>query len=119
LKDAAVFGVKESLIADFKIVDNPELATERGMPNPFKEVTLDVVMSKMTKKIKIRKPCIICVAITVSLPTKENNPAVPITIVGQIESTQESFEAGASIVHCHVRDDEGKPTSDPDHFVRL
>ena len=25
-------------------------------------------------------PCIICVAITGSLPTKDNNPAVPITI---------------------------------------
>jgi uncharacterized protein (DUF849 family) len=65
------------------------------------------------------KPCIICVAITGSLPTKENNPAVPITIAEQIESTHESFEAGASIAHCHVRDDEGKPTSDPERFARL
>ncbi len=64
-------------------------------------------------------PCIICVAITGSLPTKENNPAVPITIVEQIESTHESFEAGATIAHCHVRDDEGKPTSDPERFARL
>lgn len=65
------------------------------------------------------KPCIICVAITGSLPTKENNPAVPISIAEQIESTQEAFEAGASIAHCHVRDDEGKPTSDPARFARL
>ena len=64
-------------------------------------------------------PCIICVAITGSLPTKENNPAVPITIDEQIESTQEAFEAGATIAHCHVRDDEGKPTSDPERFARL
>lgn len=64
-------------------------------------------------------PCIICVAITGSLPTKENNPAVPITISEQIESTQEAFEAGASIAHCHVRDDDGKPTSDRDRFARL
>ncbi len=64
-------------------------------------------------------PCIICVAITGSLPTKANNPAVPITIAEQIESTQAAFEAGASIAHCHVRDDEGKPTSDPDRFARL
>ncbi len=64
-------------------------------------------------------PCIICVAITGSLPTKENNPAVPITIAEQIESTHEAFEAGASIAHCHVRDDQGKPTSDPDRFARL
>ena len=63
--------------------------------------------------------CIICVAITGSLPTKENNLAVPITLHEQIESTQEAFEAGASIAHCHVRDDEGKPTSDPERFARL
>ena len=64
-------------------------------------------------------PCIICVAITGSLPTKDNNPAVPITIAEQVESTHEAFEAGASIVHAHVRDGEGKPTSDPDRFARL
>ncbi len=64
-------------------------------------------------------PCIICVAITGSLPTKENNPAVPITIAEQVESTQEAFEAGATIAHCHVRDDEGRPTSDPERFARL
>ncbi|WP_199087727.1 3-keto-5-aminohexanoate cleavage protein [Bosea sp. ASV33] len=65
------------------------------------------------------QPCIICVAITGSLPTKANNPAVPITISEQIESTQEAFEAGATIAHCHVRDDEGKPTSDPERYGRL
>jgi uncharacterized protein (DUF849 family) len=65
------------------------------------------------------KPCIICVAITGSLPTKANNPAVPISIAEQVESTQEAFEAGATIVHAHVRDDEGRPTSDPDRFARL
>jgi 3-keto-5-aminohexanoate cleavage enzyme len=65
------------------------------------------------------KPCMICVAITGSLPTKENNPAVPITIAEQIESTHEAFEAGASIIHAHVRDDEGRPTSDPERFGRL
>jgi len=64
-------------------------------------------------------PCIICVAITGSVPGKKDNPAVPITIAEQVESTHESFEAGASIAHCHVRDDEGKPTSDPDRFARL
>lgn len=64
-------------------------------------------------------PCILCVAITGSLPTKKNNPAVPITIAEQIESTHEAFEAGATIAHCHVRDDDGKPTSDVDRFAAL
>lgn len=65
------------------------------------------------------KPCIICVAITGSLPTKANNPAVPISIAEQVESTQAAFEAGASIAHCHVRDDAGRPTSDPQRFAAL
>jgi len=64
-------------------------------------------------------PCIITVAITGSLPTKADNPAVPITINEQVESTQEAFEAGATLAHCHVRDDAGKPTSDPERFGRL
>jgi uncharacterized protein (DUF849 family) len=65
------------------------------------------------------KPCIICVAITGSLPTKANNPAVPITVSEQVESTQAAFEAGASIVHAHVRNDDGTPSSDPEKFARL
>jgi len=65
------------------------------------------------------EPCIVCVAITGSLPTKSDNPAVPISVAEQIESTQEAFEAGAAIVHCHVRDDEGRPTSDPGRFAQL
>lgn len=65
------------------------------------------------------KPCIICVAITGSLPTKANNPAVPISIPEQVESTHAAFEAGASIVHAHVRNEDGTPTSDPDKFARL
>nr|WP_319247168.1 3-keto-5-aminohexanoate cleavage protein [uncultured Celeribacter sp.] len=65
------------------------------------------------------KPCIICVAITGSLPTKADNPAVPITISEQVESTHAAYEAGASIAHCHVRDDDGKPTSDPERFQQL
>lgn len=65
------------------------------------------------------EPCIICVAITGSVPTKADNPAVPVTVAEQVESTQAAFEAGATIAHCHVRDDAGKPTSDPERFARL
>ena len=64
-------------------------------------------------------PCIICVAITGSVPRKEDNPAVPTTISEQIESTHEAFEAGASIVHAHVRMEDQTPTSDPERFARL
>lgn len=65
------------------------------------------------------KPCIICVAITGSVPQKSDNPAVPVTVPEQIESTQAAFEAGATIAHCHVRNDDGSPSSDPDRFGLL
>jgi len=42
--------------------------------------------------------------------------SVPITIPEQIESTQEAFEAGATIAHCHVRNPDGSATSDPEKF---
>ena len=65
------------------------------------------------------KPCIITVAITGSVPRKENNPAVPISIAEQVDSTQAAFEAGAALAHVHVRKDDQTPTSDPDRFARL
>src|SRR4051794_9560338 len=65
------------------------------------------------------RPCIITVAITGSVPRKEHNPAVPITIAEQIDSTQAAFEAGASIAHLHVRNDDQTPTSNPERFGRL
>ena len=64
-------------------------------------------------------PCVISVAITGSLPTKAQNPAVPITPSEQIESTHEAFEAGAALVHIHVRDDAGRPSSDPERFRQV
>jgi len=57
-------------------------------------------------------PVIITVAITGALPRKKDNPAVPVTPVEQIESTHEAFEAGASLVHIHVRNSDESPSSD-------
>lgn len=65
------------------------------------------------------KPCTICAAITGSLTRKSDNPAVPMSISEQVESTHEAFEAGASIVHAHVRNHDETPTSDPEKFSAL
>jgi uncharacterized protein (DUF849 family) len=64
-------------------------------------------------------PCIISVAITGSLPKKKDNPAVPISISEQIESTQAAYEAGATLVHLHVRNDDETPTSAPERFATV
>ena len=62
-------------------------------------------------------PCIISVAITGSLPRKKDNPAVPITVAEQVESTQAAYEAGATLVHLHVRNDDETPTSSAGRFA--
>ena len=64
-------------------------------------------------------PCIITVAITGALPTKADNPAVPVTPLEQIESTHEAYEAGASLVHIHVREEDQSPSSDPDKYAAV
>jgi uncharacterized protein (DUF849 family) len=65
------------------------------------------------------QPCIITVAITGSVPRKENNPAVPITVTEQVESTHAAYEAGAAMVHVHVRNDDQTTTSNPDKFAEF
>lgn len=65
------------------------------------------------------EPCVIAVAITGSVPRKKDNPAVPTTPAEQVESTHEAFEAGASLVHIHVRDPDESPSSDPALFAQV
>lgn len=64
-------------------------------------------------------PVVIACAITGSQPRKSTNPAVPITPAEQIESTHEAFEAGASLVHIHVRNPDETPSSDPALFAAV
>jgi 3-keto-5-aminohexanoate cleavage enzyme len=63
------------------------------------------------------RPVVIAVAITGSVPRKADNPALPVTPAEQIESTHEAFEAGASLVHIHVRNPDESSSSDPELFA--
>jgi 3-keto-5-aminohexanoate cleavage enzyme len=65
------------------------------------------------------QPAVIAVAITGSVPRKKDNPAVPITPAEQVESTHEAFEAGATLVHIHVRNDDESSGSDPARFAAV
>lgn len=65
------------------------------------------------------RPVVISVAITGSVPRKKDNPAVPVTVSEQIESTHEAYEAGASLVHLHVRNADESPSSDPALFASV
>lgn len=64
-------------------------------------------------------PVVIAVAITGSVPRKKDNPAVPTSPAEQIESTHAAFEAGATLVHIHVRNDDESPSSDPTRFAAV
>ena len=65
------------------------------------------------------RPVVIAVAITGSVPRKKDNPALPVTPAEQIESTHEAFEAGASLVHIHVRNPDESSSSDPKLFQQV
>jgi 3-oxoadipate:acetyl-CoA acetyltransferase len=65
------------------------------------------------------RPVVIAVAITGSVPRKKDNPALPVTPNEQVESTHEAYEAGASLVHIHVRNPDESSSSDPELFRQV
>lgn len=65
------------------------------------------------------KPVIITVAITGAVPKKADSPAVPVRPAEQIESTHAAYEAGASLVHIHVRNPDESSSSDPALFAEV
>ncbi|MGD8397723.1 MAG: 3-keto-5-aminohexanoate cleavage protein [Anaerolineae bacterium] len=65
-----------------------------------------------------QNPLIITVAPTGSVPTRAMNPHVPLTPEEIAAAAVRCREAGASLVHIHARDADGKPTLDPDVFER-
>ena len=62
---------------------------------------------------------IITVAPTGMIPTKKETPYVPITPAEIARDAYETYKLGASIVHVHARDAEGKPTYRKDIFEKI
>jgi len=65
------------------------------------------------------RPIVVAVAITGSVPRKKDNPALPVTPAEQVESTHEAYEAGATLVHIHVRNPDESISSDPELFRQV
>lgn len=61
-------------------------------------------------------PLIITCAITGAETQKASQPALPVTPREQAESAREAVEAGASVIHLHVREDDGSPTQRVERF---
>jgi uncharacterized protein (DUF849 family) len=64
-------------------------------------------------------PIVITAANTGSVPRKKDNPAVPTTPEEQIESAHQAYEAGAALLHLHVRNKDESPSSDPELFAQV
>lgn len=62
---------------------------------------------------------IITAAICGAEVLKEHNPAVPYTIEECVREAKSAYDAGASIIHLHVRFDDGTPTQDKNRFKQV
>lgn len=68
------------------------------------------------KGVVFLEKLIITAAISGAEVTKDHNPNVPYTVEEIGREAQSAYEAGASIIHLHVREDDGTPTQDKDRF---
>lgn len=59
---------------------------------------------------------IITAAICGAEVTKKQNPNVPYTIEEMVREAKSAYNAGAAIIHVHVRKDDGTPTQDRERF---
>ncbi|HPT71542.1 MAG TPA: 3-keto-5-aminohexanoate cleavage protein [Candidatus Cloacimonadota bacterium] len=63
------------------------------------------------------EPLIITAAITGAETTKKDQPNLPVTPREQAEEAKACFEAGARVIHLHVREDDGKPSQRLERFA--
>ena len=59
---------------------------------------------------------IITAAICGAEVTKAHNPAVPYTVEEMVREAKSAYDAGAAVIHVHVRTDDGTPTQDRERF---
>lgn len=63
--------------------------------------------------------CVVTCALTGVLANRKQCPAIPYTPVEIAEEARRAYEAGASVVHIHARNDDGSPTFSPEVFARI
>jgi 3-keto-5-aminohexanoate cleavage enzyme len=64
-------------------------------------------------------PVVLTCAITGADVFRENNPNIPYTTAEVAQSSIEAAAAGATIVHLHVREDDGTPSGRPELFKEV
>jgi 3-keto-5-aminohexanoate cleavage enzyme len=68
---------------------------------------------------EIADKLIITLAPTGMIPTKNETPYVPLTPEEIINDTYEAYQLGASVVHVHARDKQGRPTHEKEIFKEI
>ena len=63
--------------------------------------------------------CVITCALSGVLATRQQCPGIPYTPVEIAEEAKRAYDAGASVVHIHARNDDGSPTFDPATFAAI
>ncbi len=62
---------------------------------------------------------IITAAICGAEVTQEQNPAVPYTVKDMVREAKSAYDAGAAVIHVHVREDDGTPTQSKARFKEV
>lgn len=68
---------------------------------------------------EISEVVIINAALTGMVPTRADSPHVPLTVEEVAADAVAAYEAGATVVHLHPRDADGRPTAAPDLYRQL
>lgn len=63
--------------------------------------------------------CVVTCALTGVLANRKQSPGIPYTPVEIAEEARRAYEAGASVVHIHARNDDGSPTFEPTVFAAI
>ena len=106
LSSGVQYGFKEYPEQEILECNLPDYYNKKFSLSWYKEEYGDV----FSLKPKFDKPLIINAAVTGMVPTKEDNHNVPISPEEIINDAEACFLAGASIIHLHARDENGKPT---------
>ena len=64
-------------------------------------------------------PAVVTAALTGPIATKADNPNLPTSPAEIAEAARGAYEAGAAVVHLHLRDADGNPTADLDVAKRV
>jgi uncharacterized protein (DUF849 family) len=63
--------------------------------------------------------CVITCAVTGVLANRKQCPYIPYTPVEIAEEAKRAYDAGASVLHIHARNDDGTPTFEPAVFAKI